>query len=145
MDHPGEVIVTGTGPDALAQEVIAGPHGFLVDEPVALGGAETGPTPYDLLLAALGSCTAITLRLYAKRKGWPLRNVTVALRHARVHVTDCAGCETAPMQVEEIRRTLTLEGPLDQDQRARLLEIADKCPVHRTLEGRVHVRTSLAA
>jgi len=144
MDHPGDVIVTGVAPDRLTQEVIAGPHGFLSDEPPSLGGTDEGPTPYDLLLAALGSCTAITLRLYAKRKGWPLMNVTVALTHDRVHLTDCEGCEEKPMKVERIRRVIALDGPLDAEQRARLMEIADKCPVHRTLEAEVRVESVLA-
>ena len=144
MNHPGHVIVTGVAPDKLTQEVIAGPHGFLSDEPHTLGGADEGPTPYDLLLAALGSCTAITLRMYAKRKSWPLLNVTVALRHDRIHLTDCDGCAEKPMKVERIERAITLEGPLDAEQRARLLEIADKCPVHRTLEAEVRVETVLA-
>ncbi|GAA1994008.1 bifunctional alpha/beta hydrolase/OsmC family protein [Catenulispora subtropica] len=124
------------------QAVAAGTHRYIVDEPAPLG-SDTGPSPYDLLLSALGGCTSITLRMYAERKGWPLRKVTVSLSHDRVHAKDCEQCETTEGHVDRIDRRLQLEGPLTADQRARLLQIADMCPVHRTLTGEVVIRTEL--
>jgi putative redox protein len=112
------------------------------DEPRKLGGDDTGPTPYDLLLAALGACTSMTLRLYADRKGWPLQDVRVDLRHAKIHAEDCATCETQVGKVDRIERVVHLGGPLDAEQRKRLLEIANRCPVHRTLESEVVVATT---
>ncbi len=119
-------------------------HSFLVDEPVAAGGLEAGPGPYDLLLAALGACTSMTLRLYAARESIPLEDVTVRLRHERNHPQDCASCDHAVTRIEAIFRTVTLKGPLDDAQRARLIELADKCPVHRTLSGQLHIHTDFA-
>ena len=121
-----------------------GPHRFLGDEPVAAGGMDSGPSPYDLLLSALGTCTAMTLRLYADQKKLPLTGVSVTLTHAKIHAADCATCETKEGKIDRIERTIALEGPLDAAQRARLLEIADKCPVHRTLTSEVEIRTALA-
>ena len=138
----GVVIVRGTV-DRLVQEITAGAHRLTSDEPAAAGGADTGPTPYDLLLAALGSCTSMTVGLYAKRKQWPLKHVTVRLRHSRVHVRDCANCETSDAKLTVIEREIEFEGPLDQDQRARLLAIADRCPLHLTLTSRIEIRTRL--
>ena len=138
----GVVIVRGTV-DRLVQEITAGAHRLTSDEPAAAGGADTGPTPYDLLLAALGSCTSMTVGLYAKRKQWPLKHVTVRLRHSRVHVQDCANCETSDTKLNVIERDIELEGPLDQDQRARLLAIANRCPVHLTLTSTIDIRTQL--
>jgi uncharacterized OsmC-like protein len=138
---PGTVRVTEAG-GHYRQTVTAGTHRFAVDEPAPLG-ADTGPNPYDLLLTALGSCTSITVRMYAERKGWPLEKVTVSLRHDRVHAEDCEHCDTAEGRVERIDRQLFLEGPLSAEQRDRLLQIADMCPVHRTLTGKVVVRTEL--
>ena len=130
----------------LAQEIRVGRHRLRADEPVAVGGADTGPTPYDLLAAALGACTAMTLRLYAGRKRWPLERTTVEVRHGKIHAEDCADCETkGGARVDRFVRRLVLEGPLDPEQRARLLAIADKCPVHRTLEGSSRIETELAA
>jgi putative redox protein len=123
--------------------VRAGRHQLLADEPRSVGGADQGPGPYDYLLASLGACTAITLRMYADRKGWPLEGVTVRLRHGRVHAADCADCATKEGRIDQIERVLELLGPLDAEQRARLLEIADRCPVHRTLHGEIRVRTTL--
>ena len=139
---PGEVLVRG-GASGFAQEVVAGRHRFRADEPVTAGGTDTGPSPYDLLLASLGSCTAMTLGLYARRKGWPLQAVEVRLRHSRVHAADCADCESRDGYLDRIDRELTLGGPLSADQRARLVEIADKCPVHKTLTSRIHIHTAL--
>jgi uncharacterized OsmC-like protein len=126
------------------QEVIAGAHRFFADEPQAIGGFDSGPSPYDLLLAGLGACTSMTLRLYAERKTLPLDQVTVRLSHCRNHAADCEQCETKEGMLDRIDRTITLKGDLDADARARLLEIADKCPVHRTLTSEVHIRTTEA-
>ncbi|MEC7519909.1 MAG: bifunctional alpha/beta hydrolase/OsmC family protein [Myxococcota bacterium] len=138
-----EGVVVVEGRQTLRQHVQAGPHGLVADEPRRLGGTDTGPTPYDLLLAALGACTSMTLRLYADRKKLSLDAVRVTLRHDRHHATDCEGCEESPKLVDRIRRVIELEGDLDAAQRARLLEIADKCPVHRTLENEIRIETSL--
>jgi uncharacterized OsmC-like protein len=135
------VTVTETGNGRFQQQVEAGGHRFLADEPVAAGGLGSGPNPYDLLLAGLGACTAMTLRLYAERKGWPLERVRVRLDHRKIHAEDCAECETKVGLVDEIDREIALEGPLDDGQRARLLEIADRCPVHRTLTSEIMIRT----
>jgi putative redox protein len=127
----------------LAVDVFAGRHRLRVDEPVAVGGGDTGPAPYDLLAAALGACTAMTIRLYAERKQWPLARVRVDLSHDKVHASDCATCETKEGRIDRIERVVTLEGELDGEQRAKLLEIADKCPVHRTLHSEVAITTRL--
>jgi uncharacterized OsmC-like protein/pimeloyl-ACP methyl ester carboxylesterase len=117
-------------------EIVASGHPLVSDEPRAVGGTNAGPAPYDLLAASLGACTAMTLRLYAERKGWPLERTVVRLGHRRVHAEDCAGCEgSASSRIDVLERELELEGPLDGDQRQRLLEIAERCPVHRTLTG----------
>ena len=138
----GRVTVRETGQGRFQQEITAGVHRLVADEPVASGGADSGPNPYDLLLAALGACTAMTLRLYAERKALPLDRVTVKLRHAKIHATDCAACETKEGMIDHIERGILLEGALDADMRARLLEIADKCPVHRTLTNEVDIATT---
>jgi putative redox protein len=143
-DVPGEVVVTETGNCAFQQSVTMGAHHLIADEPVDVGGLDSGPSPYDLLLAALGACTAMTLRMYADRKGLPLDGVSVALRHAKIHAADCRTCETGRGQIDRIERLITLEGVLEDNQRVKLLEIADKCPVHRTLTSEVDVRTRLA-
>jgi putative redox protein len=140
---PGVVTVAEKDAGGLAQTVTAGRHTLMVDEPVPLG-ADTGPNPYDLLLAALGACTSMTVRMYASRKQWPLEKVTVSLRHTRVHATDCAECETTEGTISQIDRVIRLDGPLDAEQRERLLEIADKCPVHRTLTSEMAIRTIAA-
>ncbi|MEU4324810.1 bifunctional alpha/beta hydrolase/OsmC family protein [Nonomuraea dietziae] len=123
------------------QEITAGRHRLTADEPLSVGGADAGPTPYDLLLAALGGCTSMTIRMYADRKRLPLQGVTVRLRHRRIHAKDCADCETEAGTLDKIEREILLEGPLDEEQRRRLLEIADKCPVHRTLTSEVVIET----
>src|SRR6266446_1993869 len=120
--EPGTVVVGETGEGRLQQEIIVGRHRLLADEPTAFGGLDSGPNPYDLLLAALGACTAMTLRLYAERKNLPLARASVALKHARIHAADCANCETKEGMIDRIDRTITLEGALDEAQRARLLE-----------------------
>jgi len=139
----GTVVVQESGEGKFAQRIAAGPHRMRADEPVSVGGADSGPGPYDLLLAGLGACTSMTLRLYAERKGWPLSRVTVTLSHDRIHAEDCADCETKSGRLDRIERRLAIEGELDAEQRARLLEIADKCPVHRTLQSEVVIRTRL--
>jgi putative redox protein len=137
-----EVLVRGNA-SGFAQEVIAGSHRIVSDEPVAAGGSNTGPSPYDLLLAALGSCTSMTVAMYARRKGWPLREVTVRLRHSRVHAEDCAECETKVGMLDRIERDIELTGTLTEDQRGKLLEISNKCPVHRTLTSEINIKTRL--
>lgn len=137
-----QVVVEG-GAAGLEQSVTLGRHTLRVDEPVALGGADAGPSPYELLLAALGSCTSMTLALYARRKQWPLESVRVALSHSRVHAEDCADCETREGMLDHIACEIELGGPLGEDQRARLLEIAAKCPVHRTLTSEIVISTQL--
>ncbi|MEM1043432.1 MAG: OsmC family protein [Bacteroidota bacterium] len=119
-------------------------HALVADEPEEVGGTDQGPTPYDLLGAALGTCTAMTLRMYADRKKWPLEGVTVQVEHDRLHAQDCAECETEEGHIDRLRRTLTLDGPLSDEQRTRLVEIADRCPVHRTLEGEIVIETGVA-
>jgi putative redox protein len=136
----GVVIVRGAA-DGFAQEVVAGSHHFRADEPTAVGGTDSGPTPYDLLLAALGSCTSMTVAMYARRKRWPLERVTVHLRHSRVHAEDCVACETQDAKLTVIERDIQLDGTLGEDQRARLLAIADRCPVHLTLTSKIEIRT----
>jgi putative redox protein len=141
----GSVVVAENGIGPLGQAITAGRYVLTADEPVPIG-ADGGPTPYDLLLAAFGACTSMTVRMYANRKKWPLRRVTVRLRHSRVHAADCADCadcETRVGLLDRIDRTIQLEGDLDDEQRQRLLEIADKCPVHRTLRSEIDVRTSV--
>jgi uncharacterized OsmC-like protein/alpha-beta hydrolase superfamily lysophospholipase len=123
------------------QAITAGRHHFLADEPVTVGGLDSGPSPYDLLTAALGACTAMTVRLYAEQKGLPLERVSVQLKHGKIHAADCENCETKEGKIDRIDRTITFEGELDAQARARLLAIADKCPVHRTLTSEVEIRT----
>jgi putative redox protein len=123
----------------LRQEVTAGRHTLLADEPQSAGGTDTGPDPYALLLAALGACTAMTLRLYASRKKWPLGEIRVELSHSRVYAEDCAGCDRPGTQVDRITRKIVLEGALDAEQTARLGEIARRCPVHKTLTAGAQV------
>ncbi len=141
---PHTVIVKNDKNARFAQDIVVGPHRLRADEPESLGGNDSGPTPYDFLLAALGSCTAITIRMYAERKGWPLENITVTLRHEKIHAEDCADCETRTGLIDRIDKTIALDGPLDAAQRARLLEIAGKCPVNRTLKSEIAIYDRLA-
>jgi len=137
----GTVRVSERGTGAFAVSVQAGRHALVGDEPLAVGGDDLGPSPYELLLAALGACTVMTLRMYARQKQWPLVNAHVTLTHDKIHAADCADCETTTGKVDRIERTIELAGPLDDAQRERLMEIADKCPVHRTLHSEVQVVT----
>ncbi len=141
---PGTVVVQETGEGRFTQRIAAGRHALGADEPADYGGMDTGPTPYDLLLAGLGACTAMTLRMYVERKRWPLERVTVSLSHEKIHAEDCADCETKEGRIDRIARSVTLEGPLHEPQQAKLLEIADKCPVHKTLKSEVLIETELA-
>jgi uncharacterized OsmC-like protein/alpha-beta hydrolase superfamily lysophospholipase len=140
--EPGTVTVTETGQGTFQQAITVGRHRFMADEPTSVGGLDTGPNPYDLVVAGLGACTAMTLRLYANRKQLPLERVSVTLKHAKIHADDCATCETKEGMIDRIDRTIALEGELSDEQRAKLLEIADKCPVHRTLGSEVEIRTA---
>jgi putative redox protein len=143
-NEAGTVLVRETRQGKFQQEITAGRHHFLADEPTKAGGLDSGPGPYDLLLAGLGACTSMTLRLYAEHKKLPLERVSVRLAHSKIHAKDCEDCETREGKIDQIERAITLEGALDAEQRKRLLEIADKCPVHRTLESEIKIRTSEA-
>ena len=124
--------------------VITDTHLWLADEPTAMGGGDLGPDPYEHLLAALGTCTSMTIRMYANHKKLPLDDVTVTLSHDRQHVSDCEGCEEAPQKIEVINKTVTLVGDLSEENRQRLLQIADRCPVHQTLHSDLKIETQLA-
>jgi uncharacterized OsmC-like protein/alpha/beta superfamily hydrolase len=138
----GLVLVRETHGGKFQQEILTGPHRLLADEPVKLGGLDSGPGPYDYLLAGLGACTSMTIRLYADFKKIPLNNVSVRLNHEKkIHTKDCEDCENKVTKVDHIDRAITLEGPLDAEQRAKLMEIADKCPVHQTLESKIEIST----
>ena len=140
---PREVVVRGNA-EGFTQDIAVGPHQLTAEEPKDMGGEDEGPTPYDLLLAALGSCTSITVTLYAQRKSWPLQDVIVRLRHSRIHATDCAECETKEGKIDRIELDIEFVGPLSSEQRSKLLEIAKKCPVHRTLTSETNIRTRAA-
>jgi putative redox protein len=136
------ILVRSNSRARIGQEVVIGPHTLLSDEPDPVG-EDTGPTPHDLLAAALGSCTAMTLTLYARRKEWPLESVSVILKHEKINAADCVGCRTREGKVDHIERAIQLGGPLSEEQRSRLLEIADRCPVRRTLDSEVHIESHL--
>ena len=142
--QPGKVLVRETREGKFTNQVFVGAHVIRADEPIAAGGLDTGLGPYDLLCASLGACTSMTLRVYADQKGIPLERVSVELQHDKIHAADCAECETREGKVDRIDRLITLDGALDPQQRAKLLEIADKCPVHRTLHSEVLIKTQLA-
>ena len=137
-----EVIVrTRSG---LTVDVSARQHTLVADEPVP-EGMDLGPGPYELLLSALGACTAMTVRMYAARRDWPLEGVEVRLRHERVHARDCADCDTRDVMLDKVTKELTLRGPLEEAQRARLVEISERCPVQRTLQRSVVIETHVMA
>ena len=139
---PGTVVVASTGAGPFDQIMLDGRHIVRADEPASAGGADGGPNPYELLLMSLGSCTSMTVQMYAARKKWPLEQVIVRLRQERVHMQDCADCEKPDAMVHRIEKTLELVGALDPEQRSRLMEIADHCPVHRTLSSRIDIKTT---
>ena len=137
------VVVTGAA-SSFAQEIIAGKHRLVSDEPVDMEGTDTGPDNYELLLASLGSCTSMTVAVYARRKQWPLTRVTVNLKHYKIDAADCEECETKQGQIDRIEREVVLEGTLSDEQRTRLLEIANKCPIHKTLRSEINIQTRLS-
>jgi putative redox protein len=140
-EAPRNVVVRETRNGKFQHIVTIGPHRLLADEPVAAGGEDSGPGPYDFVLAGLGACTSMTMRLYAERKSLPLERVTVTLTHSKIHAEDCAECETKAGVLDQIDRNIAMEGDLDAEQRVRLMDIADKCPVHRTLTSEVRIVT----
>jgi len=143
MGHNSEVTVRESGVGVFTQEITVGAHTLVGDEPASVGGDDLGPNPYDFLLAALGSCTSMTLRMYARHKKLPLERVTVKLKHGRVHAKDCDDCDSDKGFVDIIEREIRIEGDeLTDEQKSRMLEIADRCPVHRTLHSEVKVRTT---
>jgi uncharacterized OsmC-like protein len=137
-----EVVVRGSVA-GFGQEITVGPHRFFSDEPKTQGGEDAGASPYELLAAALGACTSMTLGMYARRKHWPLASVVVRLRHSKIHANDCADCDTKDERLDRIDRDIELIGELTGEQRSRLLEIADLCPVHRTLTRGLTVHSRL--
>jgi uncharacterized OsmC-like protein/pimeloyl-ACP methyl ester carboxylesterase len=144
QEEEGRVIVQETGAGKFTQAIAVGHHRLRADEPTSQGGLDSGPSPYDLLLASLGACTAMTLRLYADRKKLPLEQVRVKLAHEKRHAADCAGCEDPGQKLDHIDREIELTGALDPEQRRRLIEIAEKCPVHKTLGSEIRIATKLA-
>ncbi len=141
---PAHVVVRGNARSFL-QEVIVGTHHLQVDEPASVGGSDVAPDPYDFLLAGLGACTSMTVGLSARRKKWPLENITVSLRHSRIHAKDCEECETKEGMLDRIDMNIDLTGPLTSEQHARLMEAASKCPVHRTLKSEIDIRLEAGA
>lgn len=142
LTKDGTVVVSSTGNGTFEQTLLNGRHALLADEPKAVGGNDIGPGPYEFLLMSLGSCTSMTLQIYASRKKWPLDQVVVRLRHAKVYAEDCENCERPAAKIDRIEREIEMIGPLDAGQRSRLLEIANQCPVHRTLSSRIDIKTS---
>jgi putative redox protein len=143
-EQPRRVTVQETGQSKFQQEVTAGPHHLIADEPASAGGQDSGPNPYDFLLTGLGACTSMTMRMYADRKSLPLDRVTVTLNHSKIYAKDCEECETKTGMLDQIERVIAIEGNLDAEQRSKLMEIADKCPVHRTLTSEVRIVTRAA-
>lgn len=143
-EAPRQVIVQETCKSKFNQLISVGPHRLVADEPVAAGGEDAGPGPYDFLLAGLGACTSMTMRLYADRKSLPLDRVTVTLKHAKIYAKDCEECETRDGMLDQIDRVIAMDGALDAEQRKKLMEIADKCPVHRTLTSEIRIVTKPA-
>ena len=140
MSSMTEHVIVNGKPNAFLQEITVGRHHFHVDEPASIGGTDSAPDPYDYLLASLGACTSMTIGLYARKKQMPLEGVTVSLSHARIHAEDCAYCETKEGLLDRIDVNVQLTGPLSEEQHAKLMEIAGKCPVHRTLKSEIDIR-----
>jgi len=138
----GTVVVASTGNGAFEQVLLDGRHTLIADEPKAVGGGDAGPGPYELLLMSLGSCTSMTVHMYAARKKWPLEQVVVRLHHSKVYADDCADCEKPTAKIDRIDRAIEFLGALDAEQRSRLLEIANQCPVHRTLSSKIDIKTT---
>jgi uncharacterized OsmC-like protein len=143
-EHEAAPVVVRGSAKGFLQEVTAGKYRFQVDEPTSLGGTESAPDPYNYLLAALGACTSMTVGFYARQKKIPLEDVTASLRHSRIHAQDCAECETKAGMLDRIDLDLTLTGPLSPEQHAKLMEVAGKCPVHRTLKSEIDIRLRAA-
>lgn len=144
LQASGGEVLARTKLDGFRTEVRLGQHELIADEPLSVGGTDLGPTPYDLLSAALATCTSMTLRMYANHKKLDLESATVRVEHGKVHAEDCEDCESGTGKIDEFRRTISLEGDLSDEQKGRMLEIADRCPVHRTLHGEMKVRSKLA-
>ena len=138
----GTVVVASTGNGTFEQMLLNGRHALLADEPKAVGGNDVGPGPYEFLLMSLGACTSMTIEMYASRKKWPLAQVVVRLRHAKVYAEDCENCEKPSAKIDRIEREIEVIGALDGEQRSRLLEIANQCPVHRTLSSKIDINTT---
>ena len=134
------MIVRGTAAD-FSQKIEIGSHHLTADEPVSFGGSDTGSSPYDLILAALGACTSMTIGLYARKRKWPVENITVSLRHSKIHAADCEECETKEGRIDRIELDIHLDGALTDEQRAKLMEIAEKCPVHQTLTSEINIKS----
>jgi len=139
-DNKAPYVVVHGGADSFKQEITVGEHGLVADEPVSAGGGDAGPDPYDYLLASLGVCTSMTVGLYARRKQFPLENITVSLWHSRIYAEDCEECETREGMLDRIDVEIELTGSLTEAQHAKLMEIAAKCPVHRTLTSEINIR-----
>jgi putative redox protein len=138
--EPRKVVVAGPA-TGFRTEVEVGGHHLVVDEPIPVGGTDEGPSPYEMLLAALGACTAMTLRIYADRRKWPLERAQITIQHHKVHAQDCVDCDRKATKMDVVERIITLEGALTEEQRAKLMEIAERCPVHQTLQGKIQVNT----
>ncbi len=136
-------VITQTSAPTLKTRINTGKHTLFSDEPVEVGGEDTGPSPYEILLSALGACTGMTITMYAKRKTMPLKGITVYLRHDKVYVEDCAHCEKDTSKIDLIYREIELIGDLNSDQRNKLLDIANKCPVHKSLSSGINIKTQL--
>jgi len=137
-------VVVGGGAYSFKQEITAGKHHLVADEPVSAGGGDAGPDPYDYLLTSLGACTSMTVGLYARRNKFPLENIKVSLWHSRIYATDCEECETRDGMVDRIDVEIELSGPLTAEQHAKLMDVAAKCPVHRTLTSEINIRLQAA-
>ena len=142
---PGSVIVASTGMGPFEHVLLDGRHTLRADEPITVGGGDVGPGPYELLLMALGSCTSMTINMYATRKKWTLDRVVVRLRHERAYPDDCVNCEDSKSKIDRIWCSIELVGTLDEAQRTRLMEIAKQCPIHRTLTNKIEIRSDLVA